>query len=1088
MKKRILSSLILVVFIASFLSFDLLKVKDTFADGLTLPSPSTIVGLSKAKEALTLKGINVNPENLLDVSFYFDGKSKNMEKDAQLLVEYFLTALTFDGEDLWVNLSPYEKDRVLQEDLAATQLGKVLLKQDYILKQLSASLTNPDTKLGKEYWNEVNTSFNKIWIAPNKAEVAVDGDLALLKEASLKVLTEEDYLAMQKNSVISQSKNKIFTSKILPLIEKDVNQGENFAQLRQVYSALILGFWFKQKYFSTLYSHYIDNAKVKGIDTSDPALKQKVFNLYAESFDKGVYNTIIKEKNDKGSIEKRNYFSGGIQPVPPAIFSSSLNPVDFSSLKAKSATGSLKPLFFNAPVIRTILICALILVAPFSGDFSKAFAQNNSQIELRQTRQSQEIDDLMSVAKDVTVDEATRLANLEKIYNTFMENPDVDYFNDLKYIFENDSGVDLREKTLACLIYLPLNASMDYIYDYVKSKTEIGIDNLDETELKVIRHAVYYLGYSANTLYLNGIWFDKDISASLLFDLVDPSKVADAQTRGKAYAGLGRLLDSGDEVYIQNIESRIQTEPHSVTKMLAEQARDNIKARPIKVLLKNFVVYGDAASMATPDVLNGVLDAGQNVGNEYFIPRQLEALDSVIAGEYEAHLIGDKGQFDQTSLEVLEAAYDTLDMSFAKRMPRASVAEEDSVKQRMAKAIYEVKVRLGIVSVSNSVIQNQKPTRNISTIKGIAGELNLNQEITQPTLIRIYSINGRVLRSRTVGAGFNLSNLKFNGIASQFITIQLISLNGPLSNNQSPVNNTNLPNASQIASTVMARRDEGLSEEEIETEDEFIVEEEDDGPILFAHEDYVKEDGAIDVSAMVAGFFDRLDAAQEEGKIEEIAAVSTKNVLTVAASLDEGKKTLESYMTPAQRMRDAQALKADNLTDYMIHPDTEKYIEKEIQSSAVDEADGVYIDKKYLNENGQIKNADFVNDMIKRLNDSLSKADQGINVNPGIGNFINTGEQLAKDPTNPLNKSGRLVAVVSTSKTSVSTTTTSGGIDMNLNVEVSSSALKEKLYSTMSSDQIREHRARGQLLEGFTFELKIKKGTLTINDIIAQKR
>jgi len=57
-----------------------------------------------------------------------------------------------------------------------------LLGEDYVLKQLAASLTYPETEVGKKYWDEINNSvgarlprpgqgnpaptnlFNKIWM------------------------------------------------------------------------------------------------------------------------------------------------------------------------------------------------------------------------------------------------------------------------------------------------------------------------------------------------------------------------------------------------------------------------------------------------------------------------------------------------------------------------------------------------------------------------------------------------------------------------------------------------------------------------------------------------------------------------------------------------------------------------------------------------------------------------------------------------------------------------------------------------------------------------------------------------------------
>ena len=84
-----------------------------------------------------------------------------------------------------INLSPYEKDRIIPEAFGQTEMGRDLLAQDYLLKQITASLMYPEDAIGKEFWQRiyaegvkkfgttnipVNT-FNKVWIVPDKAIV-----------------------------------------------------------------------------------------------------------------------------------------------------------------------------------------------------------------------------------------------------------------------------------------------------------------------------------------------------------------------------------------------------------------------------------------------------------------------------------------------------------------------------------------------------------------------------------------------------------------------------------------------------------------------------------------------------------------------------------------------------------------------------------------------------------------------------------------------------------------------------------------------------------------------------------------------------
>ena len=112
-----------------------------------------------------------------------------------------------------INLSPYEKDRMIPKSFGDTDMGRDLLAQDYVLKQLTATVIHPDGALGKEFWANVykkaheqfgSTSitvntFNKVWIVPDEAMVYEHDRTALVVKSHLKVMLEEDYLALQKS-------------------------------------------------------------------------------------------------------------------------------------------------------------------------------------------------------------------------------------------------------------------------------------------------------------------------------------------------------------------------------------------------------------------------------------------------------------------------------------------------------------------------------------------------------------------------------------------------------------------------------------------------------------------------------------------------------------------------------------------------------------------------------------------------------------------------------------------------------------------------------------------------------------------------
>ena len=221
MFRRLLCSWIII----SFLSTSIVPVPRAHAGTLlNLPTPGTMVNLSPAYEPILIKGLKVHPENPFLFDFIIDtgnspsllkeGARGSLKQESSKLIKYFLASLTVPEKDLWVNLSPYEKDRMIAPNLGQTEMGRDMLAQDYILKQLTASLIYPEKHLGKTFWDKVYSqaremygttqipvnTFNKVWIVADKADVFERGNVAYVVAAHLKVMLEEDYLALIKHT------------------------------------------------------------------------------------------------------------------------------------------------------------------------------------------------------------------------------------------------------------------------------------------------------------------------------------------------------------------------------------------------------------------------------------------------------------------------------------------------------------------------------------------------------------------------------------------------------------------------------------------------------------------------------------------------------------------------------------------------------------------------------------------------------------------------------------------------------------------------------------------------------------------------
>ncbi|HSA31335.1 MAG TPA: sugar nucleotide-binding protein, partial [Candidatus Omnitrophota bacterium] len=339
------------VLVFSFLSTTILP--PGYAQSIGLPLPGAMVSVSPAFVPVLLKGMTVHPDNPLQFDFIIDSGNAEYDQqditaESQRLVKYFLASMTVPHNDLWVNLSPYEKDRIIPEELGKTELGRDLLAQDYILKQPTATLVYPENELGKKFWDRIHKAakeryglesvptdvFNKVWILPETAVVYEHKNTVYIVDTHLKVMLDEDYIALQKSrqseadgtsiqgapdvsksDELSQISKDMIRELILPEIEKEVNQGKNFAPLRQIYHSLILAKWYKQTVKNSLMSQvYIDRNKTAGIEIDDEGMKERIYEQYMDAYKQGVFN-YIKEDYDELSqtVIPRQYFSGGFQ-------------------------------------------------------------------------------------------------------------------------------------------------------------------------------------------------------------------------------------------------------------------------------------------------------------------------------------------------------------------------------------------------------------------------------------------------------------------------------------------------------------------------------------------------------------------------------------------------------------------------------------------------------------------------------------------------------------------------------------------------------------------------------------------------------
>lgn len=338
--------------IAFILTFSLIIPPQTilaqnFGPG-SLPVPGTLIAPTQGFVPTLIKGIEFHPENPFQLDFILHTGEESLQgealnAEALRVIKYFLASLTVPEDQMWVNLSPYEKDRIIPEAFGQTGMGLDLLAEDYLLKQLTASLVYPEQELGQKFWQRMkeraraeygltqlpSDAFHKVWIVAKDAQVLEQGSRAFVINSSLEVLTEEDYTAAKEmlgqtastaeapQNALSRLQTEVMRELILPEIEREVNEGRSFARLRQIYNAMILAAWFKITLKESLLGQvYADQNKTVGVEGADQAIdRDTVYQQYLKAFEQGVYNYIREEQDpETGEVIPRQYFSGGAVP------------------------------------------------------------------------------------------------------------------------------------------------------------------------------------------------------------------------------------------------------------------------------------------------------------------------------------------------------------------------------------------------------------------------------------------------------------------------------------------------------------------------------------------------------------------------------------------------------------------------------------------------------------------------------------------------------------------------------------------------------------------------------------------------------
>ena len=307
----------------------------------------------------------------------------DLKKAAQKSLEYFFIGLSFPDDKFWVNLNPNEPNSIIDSTLANTDFGRILLNADLRLKKDFCELTGPNSPIGKEFWRRLyakaqelgigNTlSINtRLWIVPDEVFISEAENKASIIESKLMVCLEADALAPkgiiqdEKEREFQEYASHLMEEMLLPFLGLKVNDGYAYADLRDVYQALILARWYKQKWNgrNNSIAASLKGDIIKELETNFFYTIDDVYQEYVRSFKDGEYSLKEKEGGIASTTVIRRYASGGINLVKTEfrIAGSSITPEDKDtvlficqvSLPAQSAESPLRYAKNNSRVMQT---------------------------------------------------------------------------------------------------------------------------------------------------------------------------------------------------------------------------------------------------------------------------------------------------------------------------------------------------------------------------------------------------------------------------------------------------------------------------------------------------------------------------------------------------------------------------------------------------------------------------------------------------------------------------------------------------------------------------------------------------------------
>ncbi|MFB3764522.1 MAG: hypothetical protein ACE14P_04650 [Methanotrichaceae archaeon] len=287
----------------------------------------------------------------------------NIQNATRIGAAAFMTGLAVNDNKFWVNLNPWEVDRIIDEELGQSEVGRIMLEADLQMKKDFGNYGNPcANETGKVLWGlldkkredlvqrcmnkfpgEIKETSNIIfkpvqrhWIVPDKACAYSNESLIYIINASLTINSEPvtDHSSFQVNNQdintlsrdcveelnrsakeYAEYYKNLEERMIQPYIVADINADEKYEDLREVYAALALAQWYKSKTtpHTDIFRDGLDSSSVSIFKSQTPWHPKDIWDQYVYSFKNGEYkcweNTTTKTA--KGTRTKFSLHSAG---------------------------------------------------------------------------------------------------------------------------------------------------------------------------------------------------------------------------------------------------------------------------------------------------------------------------------------------------------------------------------------------------------------------------------------------------------------------------------------------------------------------------------------------------------------------------------------------------------------------------------------------------------------------------------------------------------------------------------------------------------------------------------------------------------